>query len=412
MADKIKELLEKRANIWEQAKALVDRAEAENRDFTAEEQQQYDKMFDEMDSLAKRAKRLEEQEREERELDKPVNRAFKAPLGAEGAKEDREAKVMDAFRSYIVNGVVTPELRALQVDGGSGGGTLGGYLVPPQQFIAELIKALDNAVFVRRIARVFQVTTSDSLGAPVLDTDMSDAKWTTEVQDLTGSTILDTAMKFDKRELKPQQLAKSIKVSMKLLRVSAIPVEALVRDRLAYKFATAMENAFLNGSGTGEPLGVFTANANGISTNRDFSTGNTATEISADNLIEVKYALKAQYRNGAQWVFHRDAIKMISKLKDGEGQYLWQQGLAAGQPDTILNLPVNESEYAPSTFATGQYVGILGNFQFYWIAELFGMEIQRLSELFAATSQVGFIGRMWADGAPVLEEAFARVKLA
>lgn len=415
MGDKIKKLLEERANVWEKAKELVDRAEAENRDFTAEEQVQYDKMFDEMDSLAKRAKRLEEQEKEEREMGKSINAGFKTPMHAsnENEKDDRAAKEMDAFRSYIVTGAIRPELRALQVDDGpSGRPTLGGYMVPPQEFIAELIKALDNAVFMRRISRVFQVATSDSLGAPVLDTDMSDPDWTTEVQDLTGSGLLDTSMKFDKRELKPQQLAKSIKVSMKLLRVSAIPVEALVRDRLVYKFATAMENAFLNGAGTTEPLGVFTASVNGISTARDFSTGNTTTAISADNLIEVKYALKAQYRNGAQWIFHRDAIKMISKLKDGEGQYLWQQGLAAGQPDTILNLPVNESEYAPSTFATGQYVGILGNFQFYWIAELFGMEIQRLSELFAATSQVGFIGRMWADGAPVLEEAFARVKLA
>jgi len=412
MGDKIKKLLEERANVWEKAKELVDRAEAENRDFTAEEQVQYDKMFDEMDSLAKRAKRLEEQEKEERELDKPVNNPiFKATLGE---KDDRAAKVMDAFRSYIMTGAIKPELRDLQVLSGEtpADATWGGYMVPPQQFIAELIKALDNAVFMRRIARVFRVTTSDSLGAPVLDTDMSDAAWTTEVQDLTGAGLLDTAMRFDKRELKPQQLAKSIKVSMKLLRVSAIPVEALVRDRLAYKFATAMENAFLNGTGTGEPLGVFCQSASGISANRDISTGNTATAISADNLIEVKYALKAQYRNGAQWIFHRDAIKQIAKLKDGEEQYLWRQGLAAGAPDTILNLPVNESEYAPSTFTTGEYVGILGNFQFYWIAELFGMEIQRLSELFAATSQVGFIGRMWADGAPVLEEAFARVKLA
>lgn len=409
MADKIKELLEKRANIWEQAKALVDRAEAENRDFTAEEQQQYDKMFDEMDSLAKRAKRLEEQEREERELDKPVNRAFKAPLGAEGAKEDREAKVMDAFRSYIVNGVVTPELRALQVDDGSGGGTLGGYLVPPQQFIAELIKGLDNAVFVRRISRVFQVTTSDSLGAPTLDADMSDPVWTTEVQDL--SSTADTAMTFGKRELKPQQLAKLAKISMKLLRVSAIPAEALVRDRLTYKFATAMENNFLNGDGSAKPLGVFKADTNGIPTSRDVPTGN-ATAITADSLIEAKYKLKAQYRNGAQWIFHRDVIKAICKLKDGEGNYMWQQGLIAGQPDTILSLPVNESEYAPNTFTSGSYIGILGNFQFYWIAELFGMEIQRLNELFAATSQVGFIGRMWVDGAPVLPEAFARLKLA
>lgn len=410
MADKIKELLEKRANIWEQAKALVDRAEAENRDFTAEEQQQYDKMFDEMDSLAKRAKRLEEQEREERELDKPVNRAFKAPLGAEGAKEDREAnKVMDAFRSYIVNGVVTPELRALQVDDGSGGGTLGGYLVPPQQFIAELIKGLDNAVFVRRISKVFQVTTSDSLGAPTLDADMSDPVWTTEVQDL--SSTADTAMTFGKRELKPQQLAKLAKISMKLLRVSAIPAEALVRDRLTYKFATAMENNFLNGDGGTKPLGVFKADTNGIPTSRDVNTGN-ATAITADSLIEAKYKLKAQYRNGAQWIFHRDVIKAICKLKDGEGNYMWQQGLIAGQPDTILSLPVNESEYAPNTFTSGSYIGILGNFQFYWIAELFGMEIQRLNELFAATSQVGFIGRMWVDGAPVLPEAFARLKLA
>jgi len=387
----------------------VDRAEAENRDFTAEEQQQYDKMFDEMDSLAKRAKRLEEQEREERELDKPVNRAFKAPLGAEGAKEDREAKVMDAFRSYIVNGVVTPELRDLQVDNGSGGGTLGGYLVPPQQFIAELIKGLDNAVFVRRISKVFQVTTSDSLGAPTLDTDMSDPVWTTEVQDL--SSTADTAMTFKKRELKPQQLAKLAKISMKLLRVSAIPAEALVRDRLTYKFATAMENNFLNGNGTDKPLGVFKADTNGIPASRDVNTGN-ATAITADSLIEAKYKLKAQYRNGAQWIFHRDVIKAICKLKDGEGNYMWQQGLIAGQPDTILSLPVNESEYAPNTFTTGSYIGILGNFQFYWIAELFGMEIQRLNELFAATSQVGFIGRMWVDGAPVLPEAFARLKLA
>ncbi|HPZ76955.1 MAG TPA: phage major capsid protein, partial [Thermosynergistes sp.] len=203
MGDKIKKLLEERANVWEKAKELVDRAEAENRDFTAEEQVQYDKMFDEMDSLAKRAKRLEEQEKEERELDKPVNNPiFKATLGE---KDDRAAKVMDAFRSYIMTGAIKPELRDLQVLSGEtpADATWGGYMVPPQQFIAELIKALDNAVFMRRIARVFRVTTSDSLGAPVLDTDMSDAAWTTEVQDLTGTGLLDTAMRFDKRELKP-----------------------------------------------------------------------------------------------------------------------------------------------------------------------------------------------------------------
>jgi HK97 family phage major capsid protein len=219
-------------------------------------------------------------------------------------------------------------------------------------------------------------------------------------------------MAFGKRALTPNQLTKLVKVSMKLLRTSAIPVEGLVRERLAFKFAAAQENNFLNGDGSNKPLGVFYADVNGISTSRDVSTGNTTTAISADNLIEVKYSIKQQYRGNAQWIFHRDAIKEISKMKDGDGQYLWRPGLAAGQPDVLLNLPVNESEYAPNTFTTGQYVGILGDFKYYWIAEMFGMEIQRLNELFAQTNQVGFIGRMWSDGAPVLESAFARVKLA
>ena len=69
------------------------------------------------------------------------------------------------------------------------------------------------------------------------------------------------------------------------------------------------------------------------------------------------------------------------------------------------------SEYAPSTFTTGLYVGIIGDFQWYWIAESLRFELQRLDELYAATNQVGFIGRLEADGMPVLAEAFTRVAL-
>ena len=102
---------------------------------------------------------------------------------------------------------------------------------------------------------------------------------------------------------------------------------------------------------------------------------------------------------------------MISKLKDGEGQYLWSPGLVAGEPDRLLGLPVDESEYAPSTIQSNAYVGALCNWQYYWIAELQGLNVQRLNELYAGTSQVGFIGRYYGDGAPVLESAFVRVKL-
>jgi HK97 family phage major capsid protein len=405
----VKELLEKRGNIWEHAKALIDTAEAEGRDFSAEEQAQYDKMMGEMDELAKRAKRLEEKQRLEAQMEMPANEPVRVDPAADGEAK-RQADLMPEFRAFIKSGVIGPHLRDLQVTGTDPGdvGAMGGYMVPPEQFIADLIKELDNKVFVRGLATVIPVTTSDSLGVPTLEEDVEDPDWTAEV----GEVDADTAMVFGKRALTPHQLTKLVKVSMKLLRTSAIPVEGLVRERLSFKFAAAQENNFLNGDGDGKPLGVLVADPNGISDARDVSDGNSETAIGADNLFEVKYALKEQYRGGAQWIFHREAVKQIAKLKDGEGQYLWRPGLAAGQPDTLLNLPVNESEYAPSTFTSGDYVGILGNFRYYWIAELFGMEIQRLNELFAKTNQIGFIGRMWTDGAPVLESAFARVTLA
>jgi len=106
------------------------------------------------------------------------------------------------------------------------------------------------------------------------------------------------------------------------------------------------------------------------------------------------------------------AIKIISKLTDGLGGYLWQSGIAAGDPDRLLGLPVYESEYVPNTFTTGLYVGALGDFKQYYIAESLAMSVQRLTELYAETSQVGYIIRAEVDGMPALPAAFRRVKLA
>jgi HK97 family phage major capsid protein len=218
-------------------------------------------------------------------------------------------------------------------------------------------------------------------------------------------------MAFGKRNLHPHPLAKRIKVSRKLIR--AVPnSEQLVRDRLAYKFGITFEKNCLTGTGAQQPLGVFTASNDGISTGRDVSTGNTTTEIRFDGLIEAKYTLKPAYWPNARWLFHRDGVKQIAKLKDGEGQYLWRESVRVGEPDRILGLPAFMSEYAPNTFSASQYVGIIGDFRNYWIADALTLEFQLLNELYAETNQVGLIGRLESDGMPVLEEAFVRVKLA
>lgn len=271
----------------------------------------------------------------------------------------------------------------------------------------RLIQAIDDQVFIRQWATPNTVTQAQSLGVPTLAADPADADWTSEL----GTGNEDSSMSFGKRELKPNPLAKRIKVSNRLLRLTP-EVESLVILRLAYKFGITYEKAGMTGNGANQPLGVFTASADGISTSRDMSTDNTATAFTTDGLKNAKYALKGGYWPRARWLFHRDGVKLLAKLKDGDGRYMWQNSIQLGQPDMLDGIPLFTSEYVPNTFTTGLYVGILGDFSYYWIADALDFSIQRLNELYAATNQTGFIGRLESDGMPVLEEAFVRVKLA
>jgi len=285
----------------------------------------------------------------------------------------------------------------------------GGYLTPPPTFVARLLQAVDNMLFFRQPgwATVFPILNGDSLGIVSLDADPDDGEWTTEIAEI----LYDASMAFGRRELKTNPLRKGIKVSRKLLRLRP-DVENLVIDRFRYKFAVTMEKKYMTGHGAGQPLGVFTASNNGISTGRDVSTDNTATAPTFDGLTNAKYTLKPQYWPTAKWLFHRDVTKVIAKIKDTTGQYIWRESVRAGEPDRLLNLPHFMSEYAPNTLTASQYVGMLGDFGFYHCVDSLEMEFQRLVELYSKTAQIGFHAGLETDAMPVLEEAFVRVKLA
>jgi HK97 family phage major capsid protein len=405
----IKQLNEKRKALVAQSRAMVERAASEKRSMTEEENANYDKIFSEIGELRTQVDRLSAIEAQEAEL----NQRSGDPLDADDAQPQGEKRgdlrssdeYRNAFSEYLRTGNMNhAEARAvLQADSDTGGG----YFLPTTN-TNNIIQALDNQLFFRQLATVIQVNNANSVGAVSLDADPADGEWTGEI----SSTSLDSTMAFGRRELKPNLIAKRIKISQKLLR-NLPTIESFVQERLAYKLAVPMENAFFNGTGAGQPLGVFTASVNGIpsSATYDIATDNTSTAITADGLKNCKYSLAAQYRRGASWIFHRDAIKRISKLTDGLGGYLWQSGLAAGDPDRLLGLPVYESEYVPNTFTANLYVGILGDFSQYYIAESLAMSVQRLTELYAETSQVGYIIRAEVDGMPALPAAFRRVTL-
>lgn len=398
---RLKELLARRAALVAEQRALLDKASTEKRELTTEETVIYDRMDSDFEKIEK------DIEAEERLLarEKKIADGIEANAGT-GAEEDGALTAMDGMRSWLrggEDGMNPDEVRALQSDSD----TQGGFLVTPVQMVDMLIEAIRDEVFMRGLATVHTVTEAESLGAASLDARPSNPSFGAEV----GSITRDAQMAFGNRELTPHMDAIEILVSMNLLRLTAGGAESIVTDQLGYTFGINEENEFLNGDGSLSPLGVFTASNNGITTARDVSEDNTTTKITADGLINALYALKGGYQSRASWIFHRDAVKMIRKLKDGEGQYLWAPGLAGGEPDTILQKPFFMSEYAPNTFTTGLYVGIVGDFSKYWIADAQRLEIQRLVELYAKTSQIGFIGRRWVDGMPVLAEAFTRVKL-
>ena len=409
----IVELRQKRAKAIADARALNDQVQKENRDFSAEEQQTWDRFMNEAEQLRQRYEREERLDQIESDLNdgddagREQRRMAPGQQGDSGQPGDLRSRpeYRDAFRSYLVNGMsnISPNERRALV---AGSDVQGGYLYAPTQFSNALIKAVDNMVWIRQWATVMQVQGADSIGMPTIDNDPSDADWTAEIK--TGSE--DSSMSFGGRTLTPHPLAKRIKISETLLR-RAPNAEQLVIDRLAYKLGITKEKAYLLGSGSRQPLGIFVASSQGISTARDVSTGNTTTAVTADGLIEAKYSLKGQYWPRAKWLFHRDGQKQIAKLKDTTNNYLWRESVRAGEPDMLLNLPIYMSEYVPNTFTTGQYVGALGDFSMYHIAQALGTTIKYLSELYAEYNQIGLIAREEEDGMPVLEEAFVRVKL-
>lgn len=450
MAETTTELREKRAKAIADARAIHETAEKEKRSVTADEQERFDKFVKEARDLKTQIDGIDAERRRKEALDDldpedPENRNdpndperrsdpsdpggkpndgsdFKLTYRDRGRERHHRFKkdthyarraspaYRKAFAHYLMTGQARGlmevesdgQVRALQV----GDDVKGGFVAAPMQTLNEIIRDVDDALLFRQLCRIIP-SDSGGIGVPTVVTKYNDADWTGEIT----TVVEDDSLRLGKREMKPHDLAKLAKVSNKLLRNGVIDIEEFVRGELSIQFGEAAENAYMNGDGSQKPLGIFVASDDGIGTSRDVSDGNDATTPKFDGLINARGALKQQYRRRASWIFHRDTVTKIMLLKDGNGQYIWLPGVTQDEPDRILRIPVVESEFAPNTFTTGQYVGCLGDFRWYWILDGMQLAFQRLVELYAVNNQTGFIGRWEGDGAPVKQEAFVRVKL-
>ena len=388
---KILELREKRAKAWEVAKSFLDSKRGGDGLLSAEDTAAYEKMEQEVVDLGKEIERLERQAAIDAELNKPVSEPITNKPNNNLDGEEKKGRATDRYKKTFWNAMRRKNFydveNALQV----GTDSEGGYLVP-NEFEHTLVEALEEENFFRGIATVIQTSSGDRK-IPVVAT-KGTASWIDE-----EGAYPESDDSFGQVSIGAYKVATMLKVSDELLNDSVFDLEAYISKEFGRRIGTKEEEAFFTGDGKGKPTGIFNA-AGGASD----GVTTAAASITFDDVMDLFYALKSPYRRKAVWVLNDTTVKALRKLKDNNGNYIWQPSVQAGQPDMILNRPYYTSAYVPEV-AAGAKVMAFGDFSYYWIADRQGRSFKRLNELFAANGQVGFLASQRVDGKLILSEA-------
>ena len=388
---KILELREKRAKAWEAAKAFLDSRRGGDGLLSAEDTAAYEKMEQEVVDLGKEIERLERQAAIDAELNKPVSEPITNKPNNNPDGEEKKGRATDKYKKTFWNAMRRKNFydveNALQV----GTDSEGGYLVP-DEFEHTLVEALEEENFFRGIATVIQTSSGDRK-IPVVAT-KGTASWIDE-----EGAYPESDDSFGQVSIGAYKVATMLKVSDELLNDSVFDLEAYISKEFGRRIGAKEEEAFFTGDGKGKPTGIFNA-AGGASD----GVTTAAAGITFDDVMDLFYAVKSPYRKKAVWVLNDTTVKALRKLKDNNGNYIWQPSVQAGQPDMILNRPYHTSAYVPEV-AAGAKVMAFGDFSYYWIADRQGRSFKRLNELFAANGQVGFLASQRVDGKLILSEA-------
>ena len=358
------EMREKRAKLWNTMEGFLDTHRNDKGVLSAEDDVTYATMEKDLNDLSNEIRRMERRDAIEAELNKPVNQPITSqPEKREPEKQGRASNAYkEDFGRHLRGKAPIHNVLSESTDQD------GGYLVP-EEFEGFIVIGLDEANVIRSIAKV--ITTHNDRKIPVA-LGHSAATWTAENASFTESNPT-----FGQKEIDAHKLTDLIRISMELLQDAAFPLEEYIANEFARAFGAAEEEAFCVGTGSGQPTGIFTANGGQVGVT---AAANNA--IAADELINLVYALKSPYRRNAGFLMNDATISAIRKLKDGNGVYLWQPSLQAGEPDKLLGYNLYTTPYAP-TMASGAYTVAFGDFKNYWIGDRSGRTVQRLNELYA-----------------------------
>lgn len=389
----IKRLLEQRANIWEKAKELLDSAESENRDLTAEETTSYDAMTADLDGLDQRRKRIEDVEKRQVEAEE-----IAAELRGQPPEAGRDPKQTgdggSELRKMFLNGgkytarsdkpMGTAEFRDLsKLTAGAGLNTV------PTSFYGRLMAHLIEVSGIMQAGpTILSTTTGEQIQVPKT-TAHSTAALIAEAGAITESDPV-----FGQVPLDAYKYALLLQVSSELITDTGVDLEGYV----AMQAGRAVGNAFgahaITGSGTNQPNGLATAATTGIT-----GGAGVAGAFTADNIIDLFYSVIAPYRNSGScgWLMRDATVANVRKLKDTTNQYIWQPSLQVGAPDVLLGKPLHTDPTVAAVAVNARSV-LFGDVSQYFVRMVNGVDFA-VSEHFAFNQDlITYRVKLRADG--------------
>lgn len=396
-----RELRAERANLHNRMTELVDRAEAEKRNLSAEEKGEFERIHNEQNDLLERIGRLEELEGTRAELDgpaaPPVGPGRSAVITGVDPGDDvaaRHAAHRAAMLNYLRLGpndmsyedkvTLGAYKSALQTVSGAGGG----FLVPPA-FRAGVIEAM-KAYGGMRTSGAEIINTSEGQDLPFATND--DTGNVGEIL-AEGGTASEQDTSFGVRILKAfVYSSKVVRVSNQLLNDSAFNLEAYLTRVFATRIGRITNTHFTAGTASNQPAGVLNDSVLGTTTAN-------ATTFTYDEVLALEHSVDPAYRAmpTAGFMFNDNTLLKFKQLKDGEGRPLWMPSTRDGEPDRIdgYRYTVNQDM---SSVATAVKSILFGDFVNYKIRDVEGMAVRRLEELYALQNQVAFLAFSRHDG--------------
>lgn len=375
----LNELREKRLFVWKKAKDFLDERRKDGV-LSAEDDAAYGLMEKELDDLGREITRQEKLDAYEKEMAKNLSQPLTGKPG--NAPAEKTGRASNAYKEAMLDAMRCNFKRVSNVLQ-EGVDADGGYLVP-EEYDSRIIDILNEENIMRKLGTI--ITTSGQHKINIAATKPA-AAWIEE-----GGALQFSDATFGQTLLDAHKLHVAIKITEELLYDNAFHLESYIVTEFGKAIANAEEDAFLNGDGTGKPLGLFAETGGG-------TVSASVTTPKADDLINLVYALKRPYRKSAAFIINDKNIAVLRQLKDNNGAYMWQPSVQAGEPDKFLGYSLYTSQFAPETAIA------FGDYSYYNIGDRGTRSWQELRELFAGNGMIAYVSKERVDGKLILPEA-------